>query len=367
MASVSADYQLTGIQDIDPLQALTIFSTFGSHSGQYTDPDSMPYDDRLNWDVFKGADGEIYTTRNKAETVGGGVAAEYTNSASGPWGAAYYLVDHALGDVLGKDFVVDDYFFTTGPSTTTLRALLYQVAEWTTGSEDIGPLKDLLDVIDSPIEGLIGLIGGQTLGDEGTALLWEGLTNPIMLVVGLLTDQLGSGGLGDILGGGGLFGGLLGGDESEEPAPAGARFVHQETTVVQQQEAGTFTAAVVQDNETTKGLTDTKDDQKKSAPLAKLRDELSSKSKFAEKLIGADKDSSLSKRMVELGKIGDQLSEGNVVGAAEESGKFVTKRVERLGKDIRNGIDKVATAVKNLAGGRDNGSDSGDTKKKPAE
>ncbi|MFA5711118.1 hypothetical protein [Mycolicibacterium sp.] len=50
---------------------------------------------------------------------------------------------------------------------------------------------------------------------------------------------------------------------------------------------------------------------------------------------------SLDKRAAETKAVTDKLSKGNIGGAAQEAGKNVQKRVDRLGKDIRNGVDKV--------------------------
>lgn len=50
---------------------------------------------------------------------------------------------------------------------------------------------------------------------------------------------------------------------------------------------------------------------------------------------------SLDKRAAETKAVTDKLTKGDIGGAAQEAGKNVQKRVDRLGKDIRNGVDKV--------------------------
>lgn len=62
-------------------------------------------------------------------------------------------------------------------------------------------------------------------------------------------------------------------------------------------------------------------------------------------------ENSLTKRSKKLNGIGSSLSNGDVGDAAKGAGNFVKDRVERLGKDIKNGVDKVT--------GKDNGSNSG--------
>lgn len=50
---------------------------------------------------------------------------------------------------------------------------------------------------------------------------------------------------------------------------------------------------------------------------------------------------SLTERSKELKGIGESLSKAKVGDAAEGAAKFVKERVDRLGKDIKNGVDKV--------------------------
>lgn len=71
---------------------------------------------------------------------------------------------------------------------------------------------------------------------------------------------------------------------------------------------------------------------------------------------------SLDKRAAETKAVTDKLSKGDIGGAAQEAGKNVQKRVDRLGKDIRNGVDKVTgkkdrgqTSTSSTSGGNEGG------------
>lgn len=210
MASVTSDYKLTAIQDIDPARALEIFLNGflggDGHSGQIVDDgDSatkMPHEDETpHWATLAGywdADGDTDEIEDP-EIVG-------------PVGVAYYLIDN----VLPSSFLVDDYFFGTNSSgPATIASVFYQLGE-ATGSDELITLgiltlaliqdpiglinQDLSDFLHDPVGGILGGDAKLALKDPVGAVFGKDVSGALKDPAGAVFGKDVSGALKDPIG-----------------------------------------------------------------------------------------------------------------------------------------------------------------------